>query len=155
MDDAARLARARESLPVRLAQHDRRAGGDHGQLLGGDRLSRLAQDVGVVERDVGQGNDLRLEDVGRIQSAAQAGLHHRDLDSGRGELGERGGGQHLELRRPEPLGGGPRPLERLLEVGVLAVHLHPLRPAADMRRGVGPHAQPLAREKRGGAARGG
>ena len=85
-----------------------------------------------------------VEHVGRVQPAAEPGLDDRDLDACRRELGERRRRQHLELRRAGPLGGRPDALERLLEVGVLAVDLDPLAPAGDVRRGVRAHAQPFA-----------
>ena len=47
-------ALARELLPLRLAEDDGRARLDDRQLLGRDGLTRRAEDVGVLERDVGQ-----------------------------------------------------------------------------------------------------
>ena len=62
-------------------------------------------------------------DVRRVEPAAEARLDDRDVDAARGELGERGRGEHLELRRADRLGVRPDPLERALEVGVGAVDL--------------------------------
>ena len=59
----------------------------------------------------------------------------------RGELGERGGRQHLELRRARRV--RPYARERALEVGVGAVDLDPLGPAAHVRRDVRADAQAL------------
>ena len=42
-DDRRRARRPRERLPLRLAEHDRRARLDDGELLGGDLLARLAE----------------------------------------------------------------------------------------------------------------
>ena len=76
-----------------------RAGPDDGELLGCDRLARVAEHLGVLERDVRQHHDRRVEDVRRVEAAAEAGLDDGGVDLPRGELGERGGRQHLELRR--------------------------------------------------------
>ena len=86
------------------------------ELLGGDRLARVAEHVGVLERDVRQHDDPRVEHVRRVVPAAEAGLDDGDVDLARGELGERGGRQHLELRRARRV--RPDARERRLEVGV-------------------------------------
>ena len=43
---------------------------DDGELLGGDRLPRVAEHVHVVERDVREHDDARVEDVRRVVAAA-------------------------------------------------------------------------------------
>src|SRR5438067_124487 len=48
-----------ESCPFRLAENNDCARLHDGELLTGDRLARLAEDVGVVERDVRQQDDAR------------------------------------------------------------------------------------------------
>ena len=45
------------------------------------------------------------------------------------ELGERGGGQRLELRGPDGLGGRAHAGQRGFQVDRLAVHLDPLAPS--------------------------
>ena len=52
----------------------------------------------MLEPDVGQHHDRRAEHVGGVVAAAEARLDHGDLDAALGELGERRGGQQLELR---------------------------------------------------------
>ena len=55
----------------------------------------------MLEPDVRQENDRRVEDVRRVEPAAQPGLDRGDVDSLRGELGQRRCRQRLELRRAE------------------------------------------------------
>ena len=102
-DDLARFARASPRLPLRLAEDDCGSGRDDRELLRGDRLPRVAEHIGVIERDVRQHDDTGAEDVGRVMPPAEARLDDGDVDPVRGELGERGRGQHLELRRRQPL----------------------------------------------------
>ena len=91
-------------------------GRDDRELLGRDRLARLAEHVGVLERDVRQHDDPRVEDVRRVEPAAEPGLDDGDVDLARGELGERGGGEHLELRRARRRAAGRA--RAPLEIGV-------------------------------------
>jgi hypothetical protein len=51
----------------------------------------------VLEADVGEHRDRRREHVGGVMAAAEAGLDHRGLHPALGELGERRGGEQLEL----------------------------------------------------------
>ena len=59
---------------------------------------RRAEPAGVLEPDVGEHGDARVEHVGGVPAPAQARLDDRDLDLAARELVERGGGQQLELR---------------------------------------------------------
>ena len=59
---------------------------------------RRAEPARVLEPDVGEHHDRRAEHVGGVVAAAEAGLDDGDLDALARELGERGGGQQLELR---------------------------------------------------------
>ncbi len=86
------------------------------------------------------------EDVRRVVAAAEPCLDDRDVDLSRRELGERGGGEHLELRRPRRVRADPG--ERRLEVGRLAVDLDALRPAAHVGRDVGADAEPGRAQQR-------
>ena len=52
----------------------------------------------MLEPDVGEHGDARVDDVGGVVAAAEPGLEHRHVDAGRLELAERGGRQQLELR---------------------------------------------------------
>ena len=85
-------------LGLELAHHERRSRGHDGQLLTRDVRERRAEPARVLEPDVGEHRDRRVEHVGRVVAPAEARLHHRDLDPALGELGERRGGQQLELR---------------------------------------------------------
>ena len=78
---------------------------DDGELLGGDRLPRRAEDVRVLEGDVREDDDARrVEDVRRVVTAAEARLDGRCLHLPFAERDERRGGQRLELRRSDRLG---------------------------------------------------
>ena len=136
-----------ELLPFRVAQDDGGTRRDDRQLLGCDRLTRVPQDLDVVERDVRQHDDRGGEHVRRVVAPAEACLDDRDVDLLARELGERRRGQHLELRRA--LGVRPDARDRHLEVGVEAVELDPLRPGAHVRRDVRAHVQALGAEQRG------
>ena len=88
----------------------------------------------MLERDVREQHDPRVDHVGRVEAAPEAGLHGRRLDAPRCEVGERGGGQHLELRRSELLRCGPDTSHRALEACFVGVE--PLVPARYVWRGV-------------------
>ena len=150
--DARGAERARVRRPLGLAEHDDRAGPDHRELLGRDRLTRRAEDVGVVERDVRQHDDRRVEHVRRVVAPAEPRLDHGHVDLARRELGQRGRREHLELRRALRVRANAR--ERALEVGVLAVDLDPLGPAAHVRRDVRADAQAGGAEQRRAHERG-
>ena len=73
-----------EPLPAGLADHDHSARRHDRDLLGRDRLAGLAQELGVLERDVRQHLHPRAgEHVRRVEAAAQAGLDDRPLDARR------------------------------------------------------------------------
>src|SRR5512132_817809 len=113
------------------------------ELLPGDLLTSVAQYVGVFERDVREQDDLGVDHVRRVEPTAEPGLDHGDIDFTPGELGECGGGQDLELRRAERFGGRTDSTDRPLEVRFGAVDPDPLRPPADVRRGVRARSPPL------------
>ena len=93
---------------------DDRARLDDRELLHCDRLARRAEHLRVLERDVRQHLDRRAEDVRRVVAAAEPRLDDGDVDLRRRELGQGGGGEHLELRRLDPLGLGAHALDRRL-----------------------------------------
>ena len=106
----------------------------------------------MLERDVRQVNDRRVEDVRRVEPAAEPGLDRGDVDSLRGELGQRGSRQRLELRRSQPLGRRPHSADGTLEA--LGVGVEPLLPAGDVRRRVRADAQPFPPQQLGDRPRG-
>ena len=66
----------------------------------------------MLEADVGEQDDARVDHVRRVVAAPEPGLDDRRLDAPRGELGECSGRDRLELRRTDRLGVGPDALER-------------------------------------------
>ena len=88
-----------EAAPFVVGQHDGRAGLRDRELLARDLLARVAEDVGVLEADVRQQDDARVDDVRRVEPAAESGLDDGGVDTALGEVRERGRGQRLELRR--------------------------------------------------------
>ena len=142
---------AREALPLALPEHDDRSRRDDGELLDRDLLARLAEHVGVLERNVREHDDPGREDVRRVEPSSQPGLDDRDVDSLLGELGKGRRGDHLELRRPR--GVGLDAGKRRGDVGVGSVDLDPLRPAPHVRRDVRARAKARVTEKRRGHQR--
>ena len=106
----------------------------------------------MLEPDVRQVDDRRVEDVRRVEPAAEPGLDRGDVDALGGELGERGSRQRLELRRPQPLGRRPDAADGTLEA--LGVGVEPLLPARDVRRRVRADTQPFLPQQRGDRPRG-
>ena len=107
-----------------------------------DLLARLAEHLGVFERDVGEQDDLGVDDVRRVEPSAEPGLDDRRVHALFRELEQRRGGQDFELRRPELLRGTADPRDGPLEAGLVTIQ--PLVPACDVRRGVRAHAETLA-----------
>ena len=154
-----RLARAADDeatprhqpTPLVVRQHDGRSRMRDRELLGGDLVARVAEDVGVLEADVRQQDDGRVEDVRRVEAAAEPGLDDGGVDFALGEVCERGGRERLELRRGDGLRGGAHARDRSLErvrVGVEA-----LVPAAHVRRRVRADGQAVHAEQLGDRAR--
>ena len=139
-------------LPLGFAEDDQRAGSDHGELLRCDLLARRPEDVGVLEGDVGEDDDGRAQDVGRVVPSSEPRLDNRDLDARRGELGEGGRRQRLELRRLDRLRLPAHAIERGLEIGIPTADADPLGPGEHVRRGVGAREDSLGQEQRLGRA---
>ena len=106
----------------------------NGKLFLRDLLARLAEHLGVLQRDVGQQDDLGVDDVRRVEPSAEPRLDDRDVHALLRELEQRGRGQHLELRRPELLRGTANARDGPLEACLVTIE--PLVPAGDVRRGV-------------------
>ena len=114
-DDDVRPRQVRELL---VREHCDRPLLDDRELLGRDLGARLPEDVRVVEANVRQQDDVRAEDVRRVEPATETRLDDRDVDLARGELGEGGCADRLELRRPLRLRLRPDASDRGLEVDV-------------------------------------
>ena len=97
-DPRAGLARERLDLGVDLAEHERGARPHHGELLARDVGDGRPEPARVLEADVREHDDARVEHVGGVPAPAEAGLDHGDLDLAARELVERRRGQQLELR---------------------------------------------------------
>ena len=80
--------------------HERDAGLRDAGLVAGDVLDGVAENVRVVERNVGDDGDLRPQHVGSVERAADAGFDHRNVDFGTREPQEREREQRLVVRRP-------------------------------------------------------
>ncbi len=88
----------RACLVVVLADDHRRVGFDDACLLRGYLGQRVAQELHVVEADVGDDAEVRTDDVGAVEPSAQAYLHHGHVHPLLGEIIERHGGRQLEER---------------------------------------------------------
>ena len=137
-----------EVSPFGLAEDDDGARGDDRQLLARDRLTRRTEDLGVLERDVRQQHDPRVEDVRRVEPSAEPRLDDRHVHSCFGELGQRRSRQRLELGRADTLCRAAHVRDRVLEVRILPADLDPLAPAADVRRDIGARDQPFGPQQR-------
>ena len=80
-----------------VARDERCAWAQDGELLAGDLELGVAQPLGVVESDRGENGHLRLEDVRRVEAAAEAGLDHAHFNPGVPKRNEGGGRGRLEL----------------------------------------------------------
>jgi hypothetical protein len=67
-------------------------------LVAGDLGRRVAEDLRMVERDVGDNRDERVEHVGPIELAANADLDDGEIDLFLGEIHERDRQQRLVVR---------------------------------------------------------
>ena len=103
------------------------------EFLPRDGLHGVTEHVRVLEPDVREQDDPRLEDVRRVEAAAEPGLDHRDVDLGIREGGERRGGHDLELGSTELLRSYSNARHRVLEVGFSTSDPDPLAPPDDVR----------------------
>ena len=127
-----------------VGEHGDRTLLDDRELLRRDLLARVAEHVGVLEPDVREQDDVRAEDVRRVEPAAEPGLDDGDVDVAGRELGERGRADRLELGRLLRLGLGPDASDRRLEVGLLAVDRIRSAQPADVRRDCRADREPSA-----------
>jgi len=135
-DDLCGSVLARKRLPLRLSEHNGGAALHDRELLGGDCLTRRAEHLGVLQRDVRHHLDRRTENVGRIVPPTETRLDNRHVDTCCRKLCEGCGGEHLELRRVETLGFGAHARNRRFEVSLFTAHTDPLAPPAHVGRDV-------------------
>ena len=85
---------------VGIERRDEHGSGlEYADLFPRDRRARAPQDFRVLERDVGDDRDLALDDVGRIETTAQADFDHRPLDGRIAKDEEGRGGEKVEPGR--------------------------------------------------------
>lgn len=84
---------------LRFAYHHRREGLDDARFFGGYFFERVAQNVGVVEADVGDDRQCRRNDVGAVAPSAKPYFHDGHVHLPFREVGERQRGRYLEKRR--------------------------------------------------------
>ena len=89
----------RRSFGLCFAHNYRHALFDDAGFFGGYLFDGVAQNVGMVEADVGDNRQRRRDDVGAIQPSAKADLDDGYIDLPLGEIEEREGGGYLEKRR--------------------------------------------------------
>ncbi len=125
----------------------------------GDRGAGRAENLGVLEPDVGHDGDLAVDDVGGIEPAAEAHLDHRPADAGLAKDDEGRERQEIEpggLRRGRPLASGGlvgvertgQPAGQRLRIDVSALETYALGHALDMGRAVAADAQARASQRR-------
>ncbi len=120
-----------EIPPFVVRQHDDRAGLRDGELLARDLLARVAEDVGVLEADVREQDDGGIDDVRRVEPAAESRFHDGGIDASLREVRERGGRQRLELRGVRRFGRAADLCDRALER--VGIGVEALVPAAHVR----------------------
>ena len=87
---------------ARIANEGNAGLGDAG-LVARDLLERLAQDIGMVEADVGDDRNIRRDEVRPVERTADADLDHGDVDLRDLEGNKREREQGLVVRRPPHL----------------------------------------------------
>ncbi len=75
------------------------AGAENAGFFAGDGGDGGAEPFGVVERDIGDDGEERIDDVGGVEAAAYAHFEDRDVDASVGEVEKGHGGEGLEEAR--------------------------------------------------------
>ena len=127
-----------ETLGMELPDDHGRVGLDDACFLESDLGNRVAQHLGVLQRDVGYDGEQGTEHVGAVESPAQAHFHdgHIYLLLGKIVEGQRGG--HLEKRGLQLVELGLEPSEELHDCLLgnhLAVNADALAEVHEMGRG--------------------
>ena len=100
-----------------------------------DLLRRLAEHFGVLERDVRELDDRRVDNVRDVEASPKPSLDDGHVHPSFGELGQGGRRQDLELRGSERFRGTANPRDGPLEARRITIQ--PLVPARDVGRRVG------------------
>ena len=126
---------------------------DDSSFFAGDLGHCFAQILLMIERDIGDDADPRLDHVGRIQTPAHANFKHNHVGTAAGEILKGHRGQHLkkagmprQIAFPnQPLGGAVDHVMEQREIVVvdrLAIEANPLIDANQMRRCIESCLQP-------------
>ena len=118
---------------------DRVAAFDHSGLLGEDQRPCVAEHRSVLEGDVGQDDDGRIDHVRRVEPAAEPGLERDRLHPALGQGEQSRHREHLELGRLAELRRQPPDLVAHAPDG-------PAEPASVHRRAVDEHALAVPRD---------
>ena len=87
-----------DALRRHRVAHDRRpAAPEDARLLAADRLAVVAEDLGVVDVDAGEDRAVGIEDVDRVEAAAQADLEDDQIERRAGEQPHDGEQRELEV----------------------------------------------------------
>ncbi len=81
-----------------LGADDRTSGAEDARLFARDVLARRSEIVHVVEIDAGDDGDVGVDDVDRVETAAQAHFEHDGVGRGGGEEPQCGERAVLEIR---------------------------------------------------------
>ena len=121
------------------AEHDRLAAAKDARLLRADLLERVAEPVAMIEAHRAQHRHIGIDDVGRIEPAAESHLEHHGLDRGLAKHIQRRQrvvleeGQRRSRRAPPRCARTQRTSARIADRH--AIDLHALVVAHQVRRG--------------------
>ncbi len=130
------------SFGLRFAYHHRHALLDNARLFGGDFFECVAQNVGVVEADIGDDRHHRRNDVGAVEPTAKSHLHNGHIYLFFSEIGECQCGCYLEKRRLHLVDRLPilaHKIDNALFCYHLAIDANPLAKVVQVRRCVESH----------------
>ena len=114
-----------------------------------------AGEIGVIQPDVGDHGNGRVDDVGRVPSSQQSDLDHGHVDGDVCEVPKGHGSRDLEERGPHAheqfqIGDGPHRRGEVLVGDGLGVDRDPLVDPLQVRAGVRADAQALGHQQPGG-----
>ena len=122
----------------RLPHDGRTAGTCDAGLFAADAVTIVTEPVGVIQIDRGDHRDIGIDDVDRIQPAAQTDLQHRHIQRGPAEQVQRRKGAEFEIGQRYLTASGLDPLERGHQGGIIRVlpeNPHALVVIDQVRRG--------------------